>query len=295
MSFGVGDGFFKGMGCTGFVTCHGAKGESCAVFPCPPYNGIYAGWWTSGCGRTPDRPFYLSYWTGSRWERIGEHRPKIYEGYVWVRWGFDTGNCGYAYKIGFGDDVGLFLVGEVPAHMIPCEMWTSDMVNIEKYRLKELINVEKADASADVKDIRSEATAEVKIVRGKANIDIAAERAEYKEISTGIRARVKRELVDVRDTHNEYEARIKAEYTAAKAVSDDDERGEKTDVRDTGKIDIADEKRKETDDIGNIRKQRDIDVAVEYQGRDRDVLERYAARDRKVQEIKDSGKPCVIL
>lgn len=295
MSFGVGDAFFEGQGCTGFVMCHGAMGESCTVFPCPPYDGVYAGWWTSGCQRTPSSTFHLFYWTGSHWDRIQSHTPKIYEGYVWWHLVMVQGNCGWAYKIEFGNDVAHFLVGEVPAHMIPCEMWTSDMIKAEKDRLNELIRVEKADATADVKEIRAEASAEIKIIRGKANVDIAAERAEYKEISTGIRDRVKRELVDVREAHNEYEARIKAEYTEAKAVSDEDERGEKTDVREKGKTEIADEKRKETDDVGNIRKQRDIDVVAEYRDRDADIQGRYAARDRNVQEIADSGKPCVLL
>ena len=78
-------------------------------------------------------------------------------------------------------------------------------------------------------------------------------------------------------------------------LEDDEERQEKIDVRSDGKVEISDEKRKETDDIGNIRKQRDLDVAAEYRGRDDDIRGRYDARDRKVQEIKDSGKPCVVM
>lgn len=295
MSFGVGDGFFKGAECNGFVTCHGAMGESCRVFPCPPYDGIYAGWWTSGCGITPPATFYLHYWTGTRWQILSEHTPGQYKGYVWVRWAMSQGNCGFAYKVTFVNEEVFFLVGDVRASMIPCEMWTSDMIKTEKDRLKVLIAAEKADASADVKAIRVDATADVKIIRGKATVDIAAERAEYKEISTGIRARVKRDLVDVRDTHNEYETKIKAEYKDAKAGSDAEEKAEKAEVSSIGKVDIAEEKRKETDDIGNIRKQRDLDVAAEYQDKDADVAARYAERDRKSQEIKDSGKPCVIF
>jgi len=295
LSFGIGDGFFEGEGCTGFVTCHGAVGESCAVFPCPPYDGVYMGWWTSGCGRTPDETARLFYWTGARWDEMGSHHPRSYEGYVWVRWAFDQGGCGYAYKIQFGEDVGYFLIGDVPAARIPCEMWTADMIKIEKARLKELISAEKADASADVKELRAAASTEVKMIRGKAALDIAAERAEYKLISTDIRGRVRRELVDVRDSHNEFEAILKAEYATAKGVSDDEEREEKAGVRSTGKVDIAEEKRKETDDVGNIRVQRDLDVAAEYRGRDEDIRGRYDERDRRVDEIKKSGRPCVII
>lgn len=295
MTFGIGDGFFAGRGCDGFVTCHGAVGESCAVFPCPPYDGVYAGWWTSGCGRTPDYNFRLSYYTGTRWELLSEYHPGVHDGYVYVRWQFVGGHCGQAYMVEFGEDVGYFLAGKVPPRLIPCEMWTKEMISIEKDRLNEIIKAEKADASADVKELRSSASTEVKVIRGKANIDIAAERAEYKLISTDIRGRVKRELVEVRDVHNAREALLKAEYTAAKTLSDDEERQEKVDVRDVGKVDIADEKRKETDDIGNIRKQRDLDVAAEYRGRDDDIRGRYDARDRTVQEIKDSGLPCVVM
>ena len=317
MTFGVGDGFFKGQGCNGFITCHGAVGESCAVFPCPPYDGVYAGWWTSGCGETPPATFYLHYWTGTRWELLDSVTPEIYEGYVWVRWPFSEGNCGWAYKISFLNDVAYFLVGNVPASLIPCEMWTSDMIKAEKERLKELIKVEKDDAAADVKVVREEAKTEVAMIRGKAKIDIAAERAEYKEISTAIRARVKRELVDIRAAHNELEASLKtdsaaakvearneyndlvakytAAYRAAKAASDAEESDENSEVRSTGTFDIDEEKRKETDDIGNIQKQKDIDVATEYRDRDADVVARNVARDLKIEEIKDSGKPCVIL
>ena len=295
MVFGVGDGFFAGRGCDGFVTCHGAVGESCAVFPCPPYDGVHAGWWTSGCGRTPDYDFRLSYYTGARWELMGEYHPGVHEGYVSVRWGFTELHCGYAFMVEFGESVGYFLVGEVLAKMIPCAMWTKEMITIEKDRMKELIKAEKSDASADVKELRSDASAEVKIIRGKAKVDIAAERAEYKLISTDIRAVVKRDLVDIRDTHNEHEALLKLTYKTAKTLSDDEERAEKAESRATGKIDVADEKRKETDDIGNIRKQRDLDVAAEYHGRDEDIRGRYERRDRTYIEIKESGKPCVIL
>ena len=295
MPFGVGDGFFAGRGCDGFVTCHGAQGESCAVFPCPPYDGVYAGWWTSGCGRTPDYDFRLSYYTGARWELLSEHHPGTHEGYVWVRWAMSAGNCGFAYMIEFGESVGYFLVGDVPAKRIPCEMWTKDMIKIEKDRLKELIKAEKADASADVKEIRAEAKTEVAMIRGKAKTDIAAERAEYKLSSTDIRGRVKRELVDIRDLHNALEARLKIEYKTAKTLSDDEEREEKGAVRDVGKTDIAEEKQKERDDVGNVRKQKDLDVAAEYRGRDEDIRGRYDARDRKVQEIKNSGLPCVVM
>lgn len=295
MSFGVGDGFFKGMGCTGFVTCHGAKGESCAIFPCPPYDGIYAGWWASECQSTPGSTFHLSYYTGERWELIQSHTPDIYEGYVWWKLLMGSGNCGYAYKIEFGNDVGYFLVGEVPPSRIPCEMWTKDMISAEKDRIKAWIKVAKDDTKADVKEIRAEATAEVKIIRAKAKIDITAERAEYKEISTEIRARVKRELVDVRDAHNEYEAKIKAEYKDAKADSDENERNEKADVRLTGKTEIADEKRKETDDIGNIRIQKDIDVVAEYQDRDRLIKLRYEEYERKADMIEATASKCVVL
>lgn len=295
MTFGVGDGFFKGMGCTGFITCHGAKGESCAVFPCPPYDGVYAGWWTSGCQSTPVQPFILSYYTGSRWEEIQRWSPDQYEGYVWVRFGFGDGNCGWAYKIEFGNDVGYFLVGEVPPERIPCGMWSKDMIKAEKERIKAWIKVAKDDTKADVKEIRAEAKTEVAMIRGKAKVDIVAERAEYKEISTEIRARVKRELVDIRDAHNEHEAKIKAEYKAAKATSDGDERDEKTDVRFVGKTEIAEEKRKETDDIGNIRKQKDLDVAAEYQDRDRLVKNRYDEYERKANMIRDTASKCVVL
>lgn len=295
MVFGIGDGVFRGRGCDGFVTCHGAKGESCKVFPCPPYDGVYAAWWTSGCGRTPDNDFRLSYYTGARWELLSEYHPGVHDGYVFVRWGFTEGNCGFAYKIEFGEDVGFFLVGSVPANRIPCEMWTKDMIKIEKDRLKELITVEKADASADVKEIRAEAKTEVAMIRGKAKADIAAERAEYKLSSTDIRGRVKRELVDIRDTHNEREALLKSEYKTSKTLSDDEEREEKGAVRDAGKTDVAEEKQKERDDIGNIRKQKDLDVAAEYRGRDDDIKGRYGARDRTVQEIEKSGLPCVVL
>ena len=295
MGFGVGDGIFAGTGCTGFITCHGAARESCDAFPCPPYDGVYACWWASKCGRTPDYNFRLSYYTGARWELLSEYHPGTYEGYVWVRFGLTAGNCGFAYMIEFGESVGKFLVGDVPADRIPCEMWTKDMIKAEKDRLNEIIKAEKADASADVKDLRASASAEVKVIRGKAKLDIAAERGEYKLISTDIRGRVKRELVDIRDTHNDREALLKTEYKAAKTLSDDEERQEKIDARSDGKVEISDEKRKETDDIGNIRKQRDLDVAAEYRGRDDDIRGRYDARDRKVQEIKDSGKPCVVM
>jgi len=295
VGFGVGDGVFAGRGCTGFITCHGEAYESCDAFPCPPYDGVYACWWTSKCGRTPDYDFRLSYYTGARWELLAEHHPGTGDGYVYVRWAITAAHCGFAYMIEFGESVGKFLVGDVPAYMIPCEMWTKDMIKAEKDRLNEIIKAEKADASADVKDLRASASAEVKVIRGKAKLDIAAERGEYKLISTDIRGRVKRELVDIRDTHNDREALLKAEYKAAKTLSDDEERQEKVDVRSDGKVEIADEKRKESDDIGNIRKQRDLDVAAEYRGRDDDIRGRYEARDRKVQEIKDSGKPCVVM
>ena len=295
MAFGVGDGFFKGMGCTGFVTCHGAKGESCAVFPCPPYDGVYAGWWTSGCQSTPSSTFHLFYWTGAHWERIQSHTPKIYEGYVWWQLMMGQGSCGWAYKIEFGNDVALFLVGEVPPSRIPCEMWSKEMIKAEKERIAAWIKVAKDDTKADVKEIRAEAKTEVAMIRGKAKIDIAAERAEYKAISTEIRARVKRELVDVRDSHNEYEAKIKAEYKAAKATSDSLERDEKTDVRTTGKTEIAEEKSKERDDIGNIRKQKDLDVAAEYQDRDRLVKNRYEEYERKADMIRETASKCVVL
>jgi len=295
MAFGVGDGVFRGAGCTGFITCRGHANESCAEFPCPPYDGVYACWWTSGCGRTPDYDFRLSYYTGARWELLSEHHPGTYEGYVYVRFGLSAGNCGYAYKIEFGESVGRFLVGDVPADRIPCEMWTKEMIAAEKDRMRELIAAEKSDASADVKALRSAASAEVKVIRGKANIDIAAERAEYKLISTDLRAAVKRDLVDIRDIHNDHEALLKLTYKTAKALSDDEERAEKVERSATGKIDVADEKRKEGDDIGNIRKQRDIDVAAEYHGRDEDIRGRYERRDLTYIEIKESGKPCVAL
>ena len=295
MTFGVGDGFFKGMGCTGFVTCHGAKGESCDVFPCPPYNGVYAGWWTSGCGRTPGSTFRLFYYTGERWELIQSHTPDIYEGYVWWRLMMGSGNCGWAYKIEFGNDVGYFLVGEVSPSLIPCEMWSKEMISAEKDRISEWSKIAKADVKADVKEIRAEAKTEVAMIRAKAKLDISAERAEYKEISTEIRARVKRELVDTRDAHNEYEAKIKAEYKTAKRVSDDDERDEKADVRSTGKTEIAEEKQKERDDIGNVRKQKDLDVAAEYQDRDRLVKNRYDEYERKADMIEATASKCVVL
>lgn len=295
MSFGVGDGFFKGSGCDGFVTCHGAMGESCRVFPCPPFDGVYAGWWTSGCGITPAATFYLHYWTGTRWQILSEHTPARYEGYVWVRWAMSQGNCGYAYKITFVNEERFFVVGDVPAHRLPCEMWTAEMIKIEKTRLNLLIDEEKEDATADVKSIRADATSDVKQIREVANADIASERAEYKENAKAIRDKADRDIVDVRDLHNEYEARIKVEYTAAKASSDAIERNEKAEIGSIEKVDIAEEKRKETDDIGNVRVQRDLDVAAEYQQKDIDVAARYAERDRRVQEIKDSGKPCVIF
>ena len=106
---------------------------------------------------------------------------------------------------------------------------------------------------------------------------------------------MKRELVDIRDTHNDREALLKTEYKAAKTMSDDEEREEKGAVRDTGRTDIAEEKQKERDDVGNIRNQKDLDVAAEYRGRDDDIRGRYDARDRTVQEIKDSGLPCVVM
>lgn len=295
MSFGVGDGFFKGMGCTGFVTCHGAKGESCDVFPCPPYNGVYAGWWTSGCQSTPSSTFHLFYYTGERWERLQSHTPKIYEGYVWWQLMMGQGNCGWAYKIEFGNDVGYFLVGEVPPSRIPCEMWTKDMITAEKDRIKAWIKVAKDDTKADVKEIRAEAKTEVSMIRAKAKIDISAERSEYKAISTTIRARVKRELVDTRDAHNELEAKLKAEYKTAKRTSDDDERDEKADVRYTGKTEIAEEKSKERDDIGNIRKQKDLDVAAEYADRDYAIKCRYEEYERKADMIRDTASKCVVL
>lgn len=295
MSFGVGDGVFRGTGCTGFITCRGRANESCEMFPCPPYDGVYACWWVDGCQRTPDYDFRLSYYTGARWELMRELHPGVYEGYVWAKFGMSTGNCGYAYMIEFGESVGYFLVGDVPASRIPCEMWTREMIADEKDRMRELIKAEKSDASADVKEFRSAASAEVKIIRGKAKIDIAAERAEYKISSTDIRGRVKRDLVDIRDIHNDHEARLKTDYKTAKTLSDDEERGEKAEVRATGKVEVADEKRKEGDDIGNIRKQRDLDVAAEYRGRDEEIRGRYEKRDLTYVEIKESGKPCVIL
>ena len=295
MAFGVGDGFFKGMGCTGFVTCHGAKGESCAVFPCPPYDGVYAGWWTSGCQSTPPSTFNLFYWSGSHWERIQSYSPEIYEGYVWVRFAFGEGNCGWAYKVEFGNDVAHFLVGEVPPARIPCVMWTKDMIKAEKDRVKAWIKVAKDDAKADVKEIRAEAKAEISMIRGKAKDDIAAERAEYRILSTTIRAGVKRELSDIRDTHNEYEAKIKADYKTAKAVSDSDERDEKADARNTGKTEIAEEKSKERDDIGNIRKQKDLDVAAEYADRDYAIKSRYEEYERKADMVRETASKCVVL
>jgi len=295
VAFGVGDGFFKGMGCTGFVTCHGAKGESCDVFPCPPYDGVYAGWWTSGCQSTPVQPFILSYYTGSRWEEIQRWSPGQYEGYVWVRFGFGPGNCGWAYKVEFGNDVAHFLVGEVSPSRIPCVMWTKDMIKAEKDRIKAWIKVAKDDTKADVKEIRAEAKVEVSMIRAKAKIDISAERAEYKAISTEVRARVKRELNDTRDAHNELEAKLKAEYKTAKRTSDDDEREEKADVRSTGKTEIAEEKQKERDDVGNIRKQKDLDVAAEYVDRDHAIKNRYAEYERKADMIRETASKCVVL
>lgn len=295
MAFGVGDGFFKGTGCTGFVTCQGEAYKSCKEFPCPPYDGVYAGWWASGCQSTPSSTFHLFYWTGSHWERIQSHSPKIYEGYVWWQLMMGQGNCGWAYKIEFGNDVAHFLVGDVVPARMPCEMWTKEMIKAEKERVKDWIKVAKDDAKADVKEIRADAKTEVAMIRGKAKVDIAAERGEYKAISTEIRARVKRELVDVRDSHNEYEAKIKADYKAAKATSDSLERDEKTDVRGVGKIEIADEKRKEFDDIGNVRKQRDLDVAAEYQDRDRLVKNRYEEYERKADMIRETASKCVVL
>jgi len=295
VSFGIGDGFFKGAGCSGFVICHGATGESCAVFPCPPYDGVYAGWWASGCQSTPSSTFHLSYYTGERWERIQSHTPDIYEGYVWWHLLMGSGNCGWAYKIEFGNDEGYFLVGKVPPSRIPCEMWTKDMISAEKSRISEWIKIAKADVKADVVEIRAEAKTEVAMIRAKAKLDISAERAEYKEMSKGIRAGVKRELVNVRDAHNDYEAKIKAAYKTAKGVSDDNERDEKADVRLMGKTEIADEKRKETDDIGNIRKQKDLDVIDEYQDRDRLVKNRYEEYERKVDMIEATASKCVVL
>jgi len=295
LGFGVGDGLFISNGCTGFITCHGVPKESCDRFPCPPYDGVYACWWASACDRTPDDNFRVSYYTGERWELLDELHPGTGYGYVWARWAFDQGGCGWAYMIEFGEHVGYFLVGDVPAGRIPCNMWTKDMIKAEKDRLRELIKAEKADASADVKEIRAEAKTEVAMIRGKAKIDIAAERAEYKLSSTDIRGRVKRELVDIRDIHNALEAHLKADYKTAKTSSDDAEREEKGAVRSAGKIDIAEEKQKERDDVGNIRKQRNLDVAAEYWGRDKDIWGRYDERDRKIDEIKDSGKPCVFV
>lgn len=295
MAFNVGDGVFEGGGPYGFITCHGMRGESCDVFPCPPYDGVYAGWWTNKLVKTPDHTFRLFWYTGTHWELLSEHYPGVHTGYVFVRWGFTEGNCGFTYMVQFGESSEYFLVGEVPVKLIPCNMWTKDMIKIEKDRLKELIKAEKADASADVKEIRAEAKTEVAMIRGKAKTDIAAERAEYKLSSTDIRGRVKRELVDIRDLHNALEARLKIEYKTAKTLSDDEEREEKGAVRDVGKTDIAEEKQKERDDVGNVRKQKDLDVAAEYRGRDEDIRGRYDARDRTVQEIKDSGKPCVVF
>jgi len=226
---------------------------------------------------------------------MAEHTPDVYEGYVWVRWAMSEGNCGYAYKITFVNDEAYFLVGDVPAAMIPCNMWTSEMITAEKDRLKELIRVEKDDAKADVKAVREEAKTEVAMIRGKATVDIAAERAEYKEISTTIRDRVKSELVTIRDLHNVIEATIRAVYVDAKAVEQADEVTENAEVRDTGKREIDDEKVQEGIDIANIQSLRDQAVAAEYQERDADVVARNVARDLRIQEIKDSGKPCVIL
>lgn len=339
MGFGVGDSKFDDGECVGFSVCQGDSRASCETFPCPPADGVYAVYWNDNCGSLPGGACVLSYYTGTEWKQVTSHTPNSYRGYVWVRFGMGSGSCGWAYKITFGGEERRFLIGTVKASRIPCDMWSAEMIKEEKDKLREEIRAEKADATADVREYREAAKVEVALIRGKAKVDIAAERAEYKLISGGVRDRVKRELVDIRDLHNAHEATLKATYATAKALSDDEEkqekldirafsraslvsvrdlhneheatlkttyktaktlsddeeRQEKVDARAVGKVDISDEKHKETDDIGNIRIQRDLDVAKEYGSRDSDIEGRYTERDRKVEAIKASGLPCVIV
>lgn len=308
-TFNVGDGIFKRTDCDAWCVCRGAPDTSCLKFSCKDSQEVYGLWRAGACTRTPGGSCVLSFWDGAKWVELGRHAMGGYFGYVWVSWTFGRGNCGYAYRMEYAGFERFFVVGDVPFDRLPCELWTDEIRDGVKTKIKADIAAEKEDAKEDIAAVRERAKEDTSIAHNIESEATAAERAEAKRdlaviedhhdsLEADIRAARSRDIAEsnrvekeeqgaaraeIKHRHDEFENRVRKDASDSIDASNVEEKTKEDGRRAARDAAIVELRRIETETIADIKRKRDEDVA-----------DRYASRDRRIEELKKQYEPCYI-